>query len=248
MRLQLDVGPFRAGSLGLLEFLSEGCCSSPGVRWLGPELAALLHQQLASSVRVWCYRGESMLISLLGVPDYTWRGSDQNWPPSCLWVCPTQVHDIQPHWWLWGWRNLVCVQFLPPIPLSCQCLAWVYWLTSTGECQSSSSQAWCTPVMWYPGLLDRIWTSKPEYHMHNLAPVYLTELCVPRQTHRAGLRSGNRNLLEVPKVKTKYYGERAFAYAGPTVWNRLTASLCGHDLALSAFKRDLKTFLFDLTS
>ena len=53
--------------------------------------------------------------------------------------------------------------------------------------------------------------------LHNLAPVYLTELYVSRQTHRAGLRSGNRNLLEVPKVKTKYYGERAFAYAGPTV-------------------------------
>ena len=84
--------------------------------------------------------------------------------------------------------------------------------------------------------------------LHNLAPVYLTELCVSRQTHRAGLQSGNRNLLEVPKVKTKYYGERAFAYAGPTVWNRLPASLRGHDLTLSAFKRDLKTFLFDLTS
>ena len=84
--------------------------------------------------------------------------------------------------------------------------------------------------------------------LHNLAPVYLTELCVSRQTHWAGLRSGNRNLLEVPKVKTKYYGERAFAYAGPTVWNRLPVSLRGHDLTLSAFKRDLKTFLFDLTS
>ena len=84
--------------------------------------------------------------------------------------------------------------------------------------------------------------------LHNLAPVYLTELCVSRQTHRAGLRSGDRNLLEVPKVKTKYYGERAFAYAGPAVWNRLPASLRGHDLTLSAFKRDLKTFLFDLTS
>ena len=84
--------------------------------------------------------------------------------------------------------------------------------------------------------------------LHYLAHVYLTELCVSRQTHRAGLRSGNRNLLEVPKVKTKYYGERAFAYAGHTVWNRLPASLRGHDLTLSAFKHDLKTFLFDLPS
>ena len=84
--------------------------------------------------------------------------------------------------------------------------------------------------------------------LHNLAPVYLTELCVSRQIHRAGQRSGNRNLLEVPIVKTKYYGQRAFAYAGPTVWNRLPASLRGHDLTLSAFKCDLKTFLFDLPS
>ena len=30
--------------------------------------------------------------------------------------------------------------------------------------------------------------------------------------------------------KTKYYGERAFAYAGPIVWNRSPASLRGHDL------------------
>ena len=37
-------------------------------------------------------------------------------------------------------------------------------------CQSSSSQAWCTPVVWYPGLLDQIWTSKPEYHLHIHAP------------------------------------------------------------------------------
>ena len=79
--------------------------------------------------------------------------------------------------------------------------------------------------------------------LHNIAPVYLSELCVLRQTHRAGLRSGNRNQLDAPKVKTNYYGEHAFAYAGPTVWNRLPASLFGHDLTLSAFKRDLKTFL-----
>ena len=32
------------------------------------------------------------------------------------------------------------------------------------------SQAWCTPVARYPGLLDRIWTSKPEYHLHIYAP------------------------------------------------------------------------------
>ena len=69
---------------------------------------------------------------------------------------------------------------------------------------------------------------------HNLVPVYLSELCMSRQTH--------------PKVKAKYYGERGFAYAGPTVWNRLPASLPGHDLTLSSFKRDLETFLFDLPS
>ena len=84
--------------------------------------------------------------------------------------------------------------------------------------------------------------------LHSLALVYLTELCVSRQTHRAGMRSGNRNILEVPKVKTKYYGESSFAYAGPAVWNRLPASLCGHDLTLSAFKHVLKTFLFGLPS
>ena len=45
-----------------------------------------------------------------------------------------------------------------------------YMTSSHGVCQSSSSQAWCTPVAWHPGLLDRIWTSKPEYHLHIHAP------------------------------------------------------------------------------
>ena len=51
-----------------------------------------------------------------------------------------------------------------------------------------------------------------------------------------------------PKSQDQVLWKACFAYAGPTVWNRLPASLRGHDLTLSAFKRDLKTFLFDLPS
>ena len=133
-------------------------------------------------------------------------------------------------------------------------LLWMEWLQNAAARLVVGCPKYChiTPVLrnlhWLP-VRQRIKFKICMFMcLHNLAPVYLTELRVSRQTHRAGLRSGNRNLLEVPKVKTKYYGERAFAYAGPTVWNRLPASLRGHDLTLSAFKRDLKTFLFDLTS
>jgi len=38
------------------------------------------------------------------------------------------------------------------------------------------------------------------------------------------------------------YGERAFAYAIPTIWNSLPNDLKDINLSLSTFKRDLKTF------
>ena len=60
-----------------------------------------------------------------------------------------------------------------------------------------------------------------------------------------GLRSDNQLLLNVPvsTLRLKFYGDRAFSVAGPTLWNALPKNirLCA---TLAAFKTNLKTYLF----
>ena len=61
------------------------------------------------------------------------------------------------------------------------------------------------------------------------------------------LRSASRRQLVVPRYRLSTYGRRAFAVAGPSVWNSLPDNL-KDPLLLSvdsdSFKRSLKTFLF----
>ena len=57
------------------------------------------------------------------------------------------------------------------------------------------------------------------------------------------LRSAQRNLLKVPNTRTKTYGNRAFSYAAPTLWNSLPEHVKTAE-SLHAFKTALKTFLF----
>ena len=80
--------------------------------------------------------------------------------------------------------------------------------------------------------------------LHNQAPCYLSECCVPRVTEGRSLRAISSHQLHVPRTKTKI-GERAFQIAGPTVWNGLPKELRNPDLSLSAFHRNLKTVLFN---
>ena len=78
--------------------------------------------------------------------------------------------------------------------------------------------------------------------LHGLAPGYLSDLLKiynpPRQ-----LRSKNKMLLEVPKTVLKTYGDKAFAYAAPTLWNSLPEELRTTS-SIELFKRHLKTHLF----
>ena len=76
-----------------------------------------------------------------------------------------------------------------------------------------------------------------------MAPGYLSTLCQPVSSDpgRRHLRSARRGELDFTRVK---YGERAFAYAGPTSWNSLPDSLKDINLTLQTFKRHLKTLLF----
>jgi len=58
------------------------------------------------------------------------------------------------------------------------------------------------------------------------------------------LRSSERNLLHVPRHRLNTYGRRAFAIAGPSVWNSLPDPVRNPNSTEAAFRRLLKTFSF----
>uniref|UniRef100_A0A3Q3IT75 Reverse transcriptase domain-containing protein n=1 Tax=Monopterus albus TaxID=43700 RepID=A0A3Q3IT75_MONAL len=80
--------------------------------------------------------------------------------------------------------------------------------------------------------------------LHGSAPSYLTDL-LHWHTPTRSLRSANQFLLSVPRTKRKLRGDRAFAVAGPKLWNDLPLSI-RQASALSVFKSLLKTHLFPL--
>ncbi len=80
--------------------------------------------------------------------------------------------------------------------------------------------------------------------LHNLAPVYLSEL-LHLYTPSRSLRSCNQALLVVPHVRLKCRGERAFSVAGPRLWNTLPLEIRMAP-SLSVFKSLLKAYLFFL--
>ena len=80
--------------------------------------------------------------------------------------------------------------------------------------------------------------------MHGLAPTYLSDK-LERRHNKGLLRSDHQLLLNIPvtSLKLKFYGDRAFSVAGPTLWNALPKDLrfCA---SLETFKTKLKTYLF----
>ena len=80
--------------------------------------------------------------------------------------------------------------------------------------------------------------------LHNLAPAYMCDLITPRVMDRS-LRNDNCISLLVPRKKTATYGERAFSFIGPYLWNTLPND-CKNAESLSSFKCKLKTHLFKL--
>ncbi len=80
--------------------------------------------------------------------------------------------------------------------------------------------------------------------LNNLAPQYLTDLLRPYTPSRT-LRSSDLCLLIVPRSWLKKRGDRAFATAGPKLWNSLPLHI---RLApsISAFKSALKTYLYSV--
>jgi hypothetical protein len=82
--------------------------------------------------------------------------------------------------------------------------------------------------------------------LHQQVPEYLTQLCIPVAsiTGRCHLRSAAHGELDVPRTKTKTYGPRSFAVAGPTIWNTLPSDVCDQRLTTEQFRSKLKTHLF----
>jgi len=81
--------------------------------------------------------------------------------------------------------------------------------------------------------------------LHDIAPRYLVNLCVPTATTagRRQSRSAVSGALMVPWTRTST-DQRSFAVYGPRTRNRLTPALWLPELLLSSFKRRLKTNLF----
>jgi hypothetical protein len=76
-------------------------------------------------------------------------------------------------------------------------------------------------------------------------PPYLSEL-TPLYTPTRSLRSASKSLLDAPSardIKTKRYGQRAFKFVAPTLWNSLPGSI-REKKSISSFRTALKTYLF----
>ena len=80
--------------------------------------------------------------------------------------------------------------------------------------------------------------------LHNLAPSYLAELCIPvtAVAARQQLRSSSTGILVVPKPRSEF-GKCAFAFAGPYAWNNLPETIKSLT-SVAVFKKHLKTHLF----
>ena len=80
--------------------------------------------------------------------------------------------------------------------------------------------------------------------LNGLAPAYIADL-IQRYTPARALRSADQMLLVVPKTRLKTRGHRAFAAAGPRLWNTLPLPVRSAQ-TLGAFKSSLKTHFFSL--
>ena len=78
--------------------------------------------------------------------------------------------------------------------------------------------------------------------IHGLTPSHIQQLVQVRQSRRQ-LRSSERLLLEVPKVRTVRYGQRTFRFSAAQLWNPLPENIkmCEN---VYTFKKCLKTYLF----
>ena len=58
------------------------------------------------------------------------------------------------------------------------------------------------------------------------------------------LRSTSSSLLQQPRSRLKHYGDRAFSYAAPRLWNSLPENI-RKSASIYIYKKDINTFLFN---
>ena len=75
-----------------------------------------------------------------------------------------------------------------------------------------------------------------------MAPSYLSDLIEEYKPDRS-LRTSDMGLLKEKTARLKTYGQRAFSYSAPKLWNKLPYELRMKE-SLDAFKRSLKTHYF----
>jgi len=74
--------------------------------------------------------------------------------------------------------------------------------------------------------------------LNGLAPDYLFALIYVRRPTRS-LRSPDKLLLNVPKINTVTYGQRAFSYVAATLWNSIPDYI-KNSVTVEIFKTSLK--------
>ena len=78
------------------------------------------------------------------------------------------------------------------------------------------------------------------------APPYLAD-DIHLVSYRRRLRSSTDRSCAVPRTHNTC-GDRSFAVAGPRVWDSLPAHLRDEDITYGSFRRELKTFCFNVAS
>ena len=78
--------------------------------------------------------------------------------------------------------------------------------------------------------------------IHGCAPAYICSL-ISLSTNKTLRSSNNLSLKPGPRIKTSFYGDRAFAVAAPKQWNKIPFTIRSAE-SIDQFKRKLKTFLF----
>ena len=78
--------------------------------------------------------------------------------------------------------------------------------------------------------------------LNNEAPPYIANLIEKYEPPR-NLRSSDQLYLSVPRVNLKY-GERAFSYCAPKLWNSIPIYV-KRSPSVFTFRKNLKTYLFD---
>ena len=74
-------------------------------------------------------------------------------------------------------------------------------------------------------------------------PLHIS-MTVSDVAYRQRLRSASSHEVTVPWHQLSTYGRRAFAVAGPTVWNSLPEDMRDPKVSDDSYRQSLKTFLF----